>query len=198
MFKIDSLALDKHFKNQYYVYNLFLIKKYLIVVITFSISVYINNIFSLFDNGIYEVGSILEDFFTKSFKLGGCQLDCNVFFGNYEKTFTGMHRDVANLSFVYTDKEMLLCDFDLFEAEANSLSLQKYKKSARNSRSFFFPAEYHEQLFEKAINSDCKYTFKKGDVLKAASWAAPALNQPRGNVLEGNYPMQWTGPLYLR
>jgi hypothetical protein len=40
--------------------------------------------------------------------------------------------------------------------------------------------------------------FKKGDVLKAASWAAPALNQPRGNVLEGNYPMQWTGPLYLR
>ena len=40
--------------------------------------------------------------------------------------------------------------------------------------------------------------FKKGDVLKAASWASPALNQPRGNVLEGNYPMQWTGPLYLR
>ena len=40
--------------------------------------------------------------------------------------------------------------------------------------------------------------FKKGDVLQAASWAAPALNQPRGNVLEGNYPMQWTGPLYLR
>ena len=39
--------------------------------------------------------------------------------------------------------------------------------------------------------------FKKGDVLKPASWAAPALNQPRGNVLEGNYPIQWTGPLYL-
>jgi hypothetical protein len=40
--------------------------------------------------------------------------------------------------------------------------------------------------------------FKKGDVLKAASWNKPALNAPRGNVLEGNYPMQWTGPLYLR
>tara|TARA_B100000674_G_C37375086_1_gene704850 strand:+ start:40 stop:429 length:390 start_codon:yes stop_codon:yes gene_type:complete len=40
--------------------------------------------------------------------------------------------------------------------------------------------------------------FKKGDVLKAASWSKPALNQPRGNVLEGNYPIQWTGPLYLR
>ena len=40
--------------------------------------------------------------------------------------------------------------------------------------------------------------FKVGDVLKAASWKAPALNQPRGNVLEGNYPIQWTGPLYLK
>ena len=40
--------------------------------------------------------------------------------------------------------------------------------------------------------------FKKGDILKAASWRAPALNSPRGNVLTGNYPIQWTGPLYLR
>lgn len=39
--------------------------------------------------------------------------------------------------------------------------------------------------------------FRKGDVLKAASWRAPALNRARGNVFDGNYPMQWTGPLYL-
>ena len=40
--------------------------------------------------------------------------------------------------------------------------------------------------------------FKKGDILKAASWRAPALNSPRGNVLTGNYAIQWTGPLYLK
>ena len=40
--------------------------------------------------------------------------------------------------------------------------------------------------------------FKKGDILKAASWATPSLNSPRGNVLEGNYPIRWTGPLYLK
>ena len=39
--------------------------------------------------------------------------------------------------------------------------------------------------------------FKKGDVLKAAGYNAPALNQPRGNVLTGNYAIRWTGPLYL-
>jgi len=46
------------------------------------------------------------------------------------------------------------------------------------------------------VKKDFKH-FKVGDVLKPASWAAPALNSPRGNVLEGNYPMCWTGPLYL-
>ena len=40
--------------------------------------------------------------------------------------------------------------------------------------------------------------FKKGDVLKAAGYNKPALNAPRGNVLEGNYPIRWTGPLYLK
>ncbi len=39
--------------------------------------------------------------------------------------------------------------------------------------------------------------FKKGDILKAAGYNAPALNQARGNVLTGNYAIQWTGPLYL-
>ena len=39
--------------------------------------------------------------------------------------------------------------------------------------------------------------FKKGDILKAAGYNAPALNSARGNVLTGNYPIQWTGPLYM-
>ena len=47
------------------------------------------------------------------------------------------------------------------------------------------------------VKEDFKY-FKKGDILKAAGFNAPALNSPRGNVLTGNYPIQWTGPLYLK
>ena len=39
--------------------------------------------------------------------------------------------------------------------------------------------------------------FKKGDILKAAGYNKPALNSARGNVLEGNYYIQWTGPLYM-
>ena len=40
--------------------------------------------------------------------------------------------------------------------------------------------------------------FKKGDIPKAAGYNKPALNSPRGNVLTGNYAIQWTGPLYLK
>ena len=40
--------------------------------------------------------------------------------------------------------------------------------------------------------------FKMGDILKPASWRAPAKNRARGNVLEAGYTIQWTGPLYLR
>ena len=40
--------------------------------------------------------------------------------------------------------------------------------------------------------------FRKGDILKAAGYNAPALNSARGNVLTGNYAIQWTGPLYLK
>ena len=52
-------------------------------------------------------------------------------------------------------------------------------------------------VFAFVVKEDFKH-FKKGDILKAAGYNAPALNQPRGNVLTGNYPIQWTGPLYLK
>jgi hypothetical protein len=39
--------------------------------------------------------------------------------------------------------------------------------------------------------------FKKGDILKAATFKAPALNQARGNIF-GTYHTSWTGADYLR
>ena len=48
------------------------------------------------------------------------------------------------------------------------------------------------------VNTDTDPKFKLGDVLMAASWNSPARNSARGNVLEGGFPIQWTGPLYLR
>jgi hypothetical protein len=49
--------------------------------------------------------------------------------------------------------------------------------------------------FIVAVDNDSK--FRRGDVLRPASWNTPARNKPRGNVFDGDFPMQWTGPLYL-
>lgn len=38
--------------------------------------------------------------------------------------------------------------------------------------------------------------FKRGDILKTASWSAPAKNKARGNIF-GTYHINWTGADYL-
>jgi hypothetical protein len=52
-------------------------------------------------------------------------------------------------------------------------------------------------VFAFIVKEDFKH-FRKGDILKPAGFQAPALNQPRGNVLSGNYEIRWTGPMYLK
>ena len=47
------------------------------------------------------------------------------------------------------------------------------------------------------VNTTEDKVFDYGDILKPAGWNAPARNYKRGNVLEGNYLMQWTGPMYM-
>ena len=45
-------------------------------------------------------------------------------------------------------------------------------------------------------NDDKK--FRAGDILKAATWSAPARNKARGNILDEDFSwVRWTGPEYL-
>lgn len=47
------------------------------------------------------------------------------------------------------------------------------------------------------VNVDNDKKFRKGDILKPASYDAPARNAARGNVFDDKYVVRWTGPLYL-
>ncbi len=45
------------------------------------------------------------------------------------------------------------------------------------------------------VNTDKDSKFKKGDILMAASWSAPARNKSRGNIFDNDYRVRWTGTL---
>ena len=48
------------------------------------------------------------------------------------------------------------------------------------------------------VNRETDKKFPKGTILKAASWASPARNAARGNILSNDFSwVQWTGPAYL-
>ena len=74
---------------------------------------------------------------------------------------------------------------DNWDKNTSVMPGKKYIKIVQDTGVFCFIAK-----------EDFKH-FKKGDILKAAGYNAPALNSARGNVLTGNYPIQWTGPLYM-
>ena len=74
---------------------------------------------------------------------------------------------------------------DNWDKKTRVMPGKKYIKIVQDTGVFCFIAK-----------EDFKH-FKKGDILKAAGYNAPALNSARGNVLTGNYYIQWTGPLYM-
>lgn len=47
------------------------------------------------------------------------------------------------------------------------------------------------------VNDQNDKKFKYGDILKAASFNAPAKNKARGNIFDEEYSVCWTGPHYL-
>ena len=84
--------------------------------------------------------------------------------------------------------------------ELTGYSLEQTNKWDSNTR--IMPGKKYIKVVQETgvfcfiVKEDFKH-FKKGDILKAAGYNAPALNSARGNVLSGNYLIQWTGPLYM-
>ena len=101
----------------------------------------------------------------------------------------GAKEDYKNMSTGYGKRELTGYSkeqVDNWDSKTKVSQGKKYIKIVQDTGVFCFVAK-----------EDFKQ-FKKGDVLKAAGYNKPALNAPRGNVLEGNYPIRWTGPLYLK
>ena len=101
----------------------------------------------------------------------------------------GAKADYVAMSTSYGKKELTGYSkeqVEQWDTKTKVMPGKKYIKIVQDTGVFCFIAK-----------EDFKH-FKKGDILKPAGFNAPALNSARGNVLSGNYPNQWTGPLYLK
>tara|TARA_Y100000296_G_scaffold37328_1_gene43258 strand:+ start:2414 stop:2791 length:378 start_codon:yes stop_codon:yes gene_type:complete len=98
--------------------------------------------------------------------------------------------------------EAMIEDYKLFMPPDSEI---KKKMNKRYSNSFvektgskYIKVVSNNSVSAFIVKTDKDKKFKKGDILYPAGWAAPARNKARGNVLDGGYPINWTGPLYLR
>jgi oligoribonuclease NrnB/cAMP/cGMP phosphodiesterase (DHH superfamily) len=78
--------------------------------------------------------------------------------------------------------------FEEFKSDLGYSEGTKYIKITKNNGGSVWG-------FVVATDKDKK--FRKGDILKAAGFNAPARNAARGNIFDDGYMIQWTGPLYL-
>ena len=101
----------------------------------------------------------------------------------------GAKNDYINMSTSYGKKELTGYSKDQVDKWENLFRVETGKKYIRVVR--------ENGVFCFIVREDSG-KFKKGDILKAAGYRAPARNSARGNVLTGNYAIQWTGPLYLK
>jgi len=99
-------------------------------------------------------------------------------------------------------KSAMIEDFKLFMPPRESEVTAKMNEEYVNSFEVKYGSKYIKILVNRGVTAfivgtDKDKKFKKGDILKPAGYATPARNAARGNILDGGYPINWTGPLYL-
>ena len=100
-------------------------------------------------------------------------------------------------------KSAMVADYKLFMPPAKSDISAKMNEKYANSFEVKYGSKYIKIVSNNSVTAfivgtDKDKKFKKGNILMAAGYNAPARNKARGNILDGNYPIQWTGPLYLK
>ena len=112
----------------------------------------------------------------------------------FEQIEDGINNMLDAAAHDYNRMDLTYRTSDEFRAGFMIKKGQKYIKIGRMSK--HTPGRMG-QVWGFVVNTNDDKKFKKGDVLKAAGFNAPARNAPRGNVLEGGFNINWTGPEYL-
>ena len=98
-------------------------------------------------------------------------------------------------------KKAMIADYGDWADKRSEIALRMWDEYA-DGFSVSYNKKYVKIVTNKSVSAfivavDNDKKFKKGDLLKCAGYSAPARNAARGNVLEGGFAINWTGPLYL-
>ena len=98
------------------------------------------------------------------------------------------------------DNLMVLIKNDYRENCKNMDMVERFELNLSISRgSKYIKVIRDNSVWGFIVAGDGDAKFHKGDILKPASWAAPARNKARGNVISGNFRgCTWIGPAYLQ
>jgi hypothetical protein len=106
--------------------------------------------------------------------------------------------------------ERIVADYTSFTANSpygDAVRKEEYNNAFRNGLRVEEGRKYlkvikrtgtQDMVWGFIVNTDDDKKFKRGDILMAAGYNAPARNKSRGNIYDGNYVIRWTGPLYIK
>jgi hypothetical protein len=111
----------------------------------------------------------------------------------FESVADGIDNMLAAAKYDYT---LSNTNEQMKEEFANSFMIKQGQKYIKIGKKSSYSGKMGS-VWGFVVNTDDDVKFKKGDVLKPAGFNAPARNSARGNVLEGGFSINWTGPQYL-
>lgn len=93
--------------------------------------------------------------------------------------------------------DAIAADYDDIGREPEICAEFRAGLSLKKGRKYIKVLADNERRVWGFIQMEDDNKFKAGDLLFPAGYNTPARNKPRGNILEGGYKVQWTGPRYL-
>ena len=125
------------------------------------------------------------------------------YYNSIDSKEQGMQNEIQNLLNAIVDDYRLFLlgsrylDYDnkMSEVEkfADGLAVKEGKKYIKIEKQL----GSQTMVWGFVVGVDTDKKFRKGDILMAAGFNAPARNKPRGNVLDNDFDVTWSGPKYL-
>ena len=112
-----------------------------------------------------------------------------------EQYIENIKKDYVGWGNPKTDTEKTVRD-NMVKEFCDSITVKPGKKYIKVMTKIGTSNSVHSFLAAKDFTTSKGVQFKKGDILKAASWQNPTLNAPRGNIF-GDYVVKWTGACYM-